>query len=70
MDVPDANVVVDGLSVAEADVAAAVVVAVVASSRCLGVVAVVVAPGDVMMLDADESCCHSSHKLPDASKNS
>ena len=64
IDVPDADVAVDGLAVAEVDVAA-----VVASSRCPGVAAVV-PPDAVMMLDAAASDDHLLRKLPDASKNS
>ena len=53
MDVPDANVAVVGLAVAEADASAADA-SVAASSRCPGVAAVV-APGCAMMLDDDVS---------------
>ena len=64
IDVPDADVAVNGLAVAEADAAAAAAAA-VASSRCPGV-AVAVPPADVMMFDADESCSRLLRKLPDA----
>ena len=62
IDVPDADVVVDGLALAEADAAA------VASSRCPGVAAVV-PPADVIMPDAVASADHLLRKLPVESKN-